>query len=311
VLQVRGLRKSFGEKVALNGLDLAAKPGRLVGFLGANGAGKTTTMRAIFGLLTPDAGTLEWQGEPINAAMRDRFGYMPEQRGLYARMPIAEQLAYFGMLHGMGKSEAARSSASMLEELGLSDRSNDRLEALSHGNQQRIQLGVALVHRPDLLVLDEPFSGLDPLGIATMTGVLRARARDGAAVVFSSHQLELVEEFCDDVVVIDRGRQLDSGSLVEVQNRSGYLVAEVEFVDQSVSPPMIDGVSPEHDRDGWRYRLPQSTATDEVVQALAGFGQIRSFSHRPPALVEVFREIVRQGETLHATSVASAASAAS
>jgi ABC-2 type transport system ATP-binding protein len=297
MLQVRGLRKSFGEKIALDGLDLGAHPGRLVGFLGANGAGKTTTMRAIFGLLTPDAGTLEWHGTPIDASMRDRFGYMPEQRGLYARMPIAEQLAYFGSLHGMSKSEAARSSESMLVELGLSDRSKDRLESLSHGNQQRVQLGVALVHRPDFLVLDEPFSGLDPLGIATMTGVLRARANEGAAVVFSSHQLDLVEEFCDDVVVIDKGRQLDSGPLAEVQNRSGYLVADVEFVDPLVSPPTIDGVAAERDRDGWRYRLPHAVRTDDVVRALAGFGQIRSFSHRPPALVEVFREIVSQGES--------------
>ena len=297
MLQIRGLRKTFGEKVALDGLDLSAQPGRLVGFLGANGAGKTTTMRAIFGLLTPDAGTLKWHGKPIDVSMRDRFGYMPEQRGLYARMPIAEQLAYFGALHGMSQSDATRSSESMLAELGLSDRSNDRLESLSHGNQQRVQLGVALVHRPDLLVLDEPFSGLDPLGIATMTGVLRARAKEGAAVVFSSHQLELVEEFCDDVVVIDQGRQLDSGPLVEVQSRSGYLVVEVEFVDSLVSPRMIAGVAGERYRNGWRYRLPHAVQIDEVVGVLAGCGQIRSFSHRPPALVEVFREIVSQGES--------------
>jgi ABC-2 type transport system ATP-binding protein len=302
MLQVRGLRKSFGDKVALDGLDLEAQPGRLVGFLGANGAGKTTTMRAIFGLLTPDTGTLEWHGDPIDPSMRDRFGYMPEQRGLYARMPIAEQLAYFGTLHGMSTSDAVRSSESMLAELGLTDRSKDRLESLSHGNQQRIQLGVALVHRPDLLVLDEPFSGLDPLGIATMTGVLRARANEGAAVVFSSHQLELVEEFCDDVVVIDRGRQLESGPLTEVQNRSGYLVAEVEFVDRLVSPPMIDGIGAERDRDVWRYRLPRSIQTDDVVSVLAKFGQIRSFAHRPPALVEVFREIVSRGEPSPLTS---------
>jgi ABC-2 type transport system ATP-binding protein len=295
MLQVRGLRKTFGEKVALDGLDMSAQPGRLVGFLGANGAGKTTTMRAVFGLLTPDAGTLEWHGKPIDPSMRERFGYMPEQRGLYARMPIAEQVAYFGSLHGMSKSDAARSTESMLAELGLTERSEDRLESLSHGNQQRVQLGVALVHRPDLLVLDEPFSGLDPLGIATMTGVLRARANDGAAVVFSSHQLDLVEEFCDDVVVIDKGRQLDSGPLAEVQNRSGYLVAEVEFVDPLVSPPMIDGVAAERDRDVWRYRLPIAIQTDVVVRVLASCGQMRSFAHRPPALVEVFREIVRRG----------------
>jgi ABC-2 type transport system ATP-binding protein len=295
MLQIRGLHKRFGEKVALNGFDLDAQPGRLVGFLGANGAGKTTTMRAIFGLLEVDAGTLEWRGRPIEASSRDRFGYMPEQRGLYGRMPIAEQLAYFGTLHGLAKRDANKSASAMLEELGLADRANDRLESLSHGNQQRIQLGVALVHRPELLVLDEPFSGLDPIGIATMTDVLRARANEGAAVLFSSHQLDLVENFCDDVVVIDNGRQLDSGSLLEVQGRSGYLVAEVEFADASLEPGNVEGCAPERDRGGWRYRLPHSIATTEVVTQLAKYGNIRSFSHRPPALAEVFRSIVRKG----------------
>lgn len=295
MLQLRGLHKSFGATVALDGLDLVAQPGRLVGFLGANGAGKTTAMRAVFGLLTPDAGSLEWNGSPIDAHGRERFGYMPEQRGLYARMPIRQQLVYFGMLHGMSKVAADRSAVAMLDELGLADRADDRLELLSHGNQQRIQLGVALVHKPELLVLDEPFSGLDPLGITTMTHVLRRRAGEGAAVVFSSHQLELVEEFCDDVVVIHRGRRLDGGTLEEVQSRSGYLVAEIEFSDRSIQPPAIARVSPERDRRGWRYRLPLTVSTEDVVHALNGCGQMRSFSFRPPALSEVFREMIARG----------------
>lgn len=298
MLRLRGLRKTFGGKVALDGLDLHAQSGRLVGFLGANGAGKTTTMRAVFGLVAPDAGSLEWNGASINADSRQRFGYMPEQRGLYARMPIGEQLAYFGTLHGMSNFDADRSASDMLDELGLADRAKDRLESLSHGNQQRVQLGVALVHQPDLLVLDEPFSGLDPLGIATMTGVLRRRAADGAAVVFSSHQLELVEEFCDDVVVIDKGRRLDSGTLEEVRARSGYLVADIEFVDQRVEAPTIEGVAAERDRAVWRYRLPMSVCTEAVVGALHGCGPLRSLSHRPPALSEVFREIVARGNDL-------------
>ncbi len=295
MLQVRGLRKSFGSLIALDGLDLDALPGRLLGFLGANGAGKTTMMRAVFGLVVPDGGSVEWNGRTIDAEARQRFGYMPEQRGLYARMPIGEQLAYFGTLHGMSKQAATSSAQEMLEELGLADRRDDRLESLSHGNQQRVQLGVALVHRPELLVLDEPFSGLDPMGIATMTDVLRRRSRAGASVVFSSHQLELVEDFCDDVCVIDRGRKLDSGALDEVRMRSGYLVAEVEFEDRGVEPPAVCAVLPERDREGWRYRLPLHVRTNDVVDALKGCGTMRSFSYHPPALSEVFRAIIAHG----------------
>jgi ABC-2 type transport system ATP-binding protein len=202
MLEVRELTKRYGAVPALDGLSLTAREGRLLGFLGPNGAGKTTAMRSVLGLVRPDAGVISWRGRPITAEQRLRFGYMPEQRGLYPRMAAGAQLRYLARLHGLDRASADRAAHRWLEELGLGDRVGDAVAQLSHGNQQRVQLAAALVHDPHLLVLDEPFSGLDPLGVEAMSDVLRARAAAGATVLFSSHQLDLVEGLCDDVVIV-------------------------------------------------------------------------------------------------------------
>lgn len=202
MLHVEALSKRYGDIVALDAASFAVERGRMLGFLGPNGAGKTTSMRAILRLVDPDAGTVSWDGRPVDDPMRRRFGYMPEQRGLYPKMKIGDQVAWFGRLHGMTAPAAAAATAAWLERLALADRAGDPVETLSHGNQQRVQLATALVHDPDLLILDEPFSGLDPIGSKTMAGVLRERAAVGAAVLFSSHQLDVVEDLCDDVAII-------------------------------------------------------------------------------------------------------------
>ncbi len=293
MLNITGLSKRYGDIVALDEFGLEAHGGRLVGFLGANGAGKTTTMRAIFGLIQPDAGQLTWDGNVITGEQRRRFGYMPEQRGLYARIPIGEQLEYFGRLHGMTKANASVAATSMLEELGLNDRRADKLETLSHGNQQRIQLGVALVHNPDLLVLDEPFSGLDPVGVTTMIEVLRARASAGVAVVFSSHQLELVEDLCDDVILISHGHSVLHGTIDDVRSRAGRRVAEVSMANGvNGTAPEIAGTRAELRHGGVRYNLPHTVTPNEVLAALDGFGTITAFNFRLPSLSEVFLSAV-------------------
>src|SRR6187455_1628945 len=183
MLEIVDLTKRYGPVVALDGASFTAQPGRIVGFLGPNGSGKTTTMRCIFGLARPDRGEVRWKGTPVDRDARLRFGYMPEQRGLYPRMRVGEQLSYFAQQHGLSARDADAAGARWLERMGLADRTKSKLEELSHGNQQRIQLATALVHDPELLVLDEPFSGLDPIGIATMTGVIRERAAAGVGVV--------------------------------------------------------------------------------------------------------------------------------
>ena len=220
MLELTGLRRTFGDLVALDDVSFTVPEGRIVGFVGPNGAGKTTAMRIALGVLTPDAGEVRWRGEAVDARVRRRFGYMPEERGLYPKMRVLDQLVYLARLHGVAKADARRRAEETIEVLGVAERANDRVEALSLGNQQRVQLASALVHEPDLLVLDEPFSGLDPVGVDVLSGVLRRQAANhGVPVVFSSHQLELVERLCDAVVLIDRGRIVAQGTIGELRAR--------------------------------------------------------------------------------------------
>jgi ABC-2 type transport system ATP-binding protein len=296
MLEISGLTKRYGAVTALDGATFAAQRGRLVGFLGPNGAGKTTAMRCMFGLATPDSGEVRWDGGPIDARTRLRFGYMPEQRGLYPRMRVVEQLAYFGQHHGLSARDARARSMAWLERFGLADRARSKLEDLSHGNQQRVQLATALVHDPELLVLDEPFSGLDPIGIATMSEVLRERAGAGVGVVFSSHQLDLVEEVCEDVVIISRGRVVAAGGIDELKASSGRRHLEVEVAGSGGSWLVNAGEHSVLERDGDRVKLLVHENADlaGLLAAAAAAGEVRRFSYEPPRLSELFIEAVTE-----------------
>jgi ABC-2 type transport system ATP-binding protein len=294
MLEIVGLEKAYGDIKALDGCSFRVQPGRMLGFLGPNGAGKTTTMRAIFGLVTTDAGSVSWHGRPIGPDERLRFGYMPETRGLYPKMKAEDQLIYLGTLHGMSRPEARASAGRWLERLGLGERRADQVERLSHGNQQRVQLAAALVHDPELLVLDEPFSGLDPIGVVTMAEVLRERADAGAGVLFSSHQLDLVEDVCDDVAIIHRGRMVKSGSVLEIKDSSPVRHLEIELTNPD-TPLLekIDGVI-RAEQDGARHKLLIRSDVDVrgiLGDALAS-GSIRRFVYTSPSLSEIFLETV-------------------
>ena len=298
MLEVRDLTKRYGSVVALDGASFSAPTGRLVGFLGPNGAGKTTTMRCIFGLATPDRGETRWRGRPIDQPARLRFGYMPEQRGLYPRMKVGEQLAYFAQHHGLSGRDARAAATRWLERLGLGDRSAAKLEELSHGNQQRVQLAVALVHEPELLVLDEPFSGLDPLGTATMIEVLRERAAAGVGVVFSSHQLDLVENICENVVIIAKGRIVAEGEIDQLKRSSGRRHLDVEVTGGDGA--WIEGLGDNRvlERRGDRVRLLVEDTIDlsAALARASAAGTVRRFSFEPPALSELFMEAIREDE---------------
>jgi ABC-2 type transport system ATP-binding protein len=304
MLTITDLHKRYGDVAALDGLSMTARPGRLLGFLGPNGAGKTTTMRAVFGLVGLDRGTVTWRDAPITQAEMLRFGYMPEQRGLYPRMAAAAQLTYLARLHGMGAAEASTAADRWLRELGLGDRMGDPVNALSHGNQQRVQLAASLVHEPDLLVLDEPFNGLDPIGVSAMSDVLRERADDGATVVFSSHQLDLVEALCDDVVIIASGRDRIAGTLDDVRAATGHRRVELRLVGGEV-PPVPEGVEPVAERDGLvTWRVPADTDPASMLEKVATYGQLERFAFEPPTLSEIFRDVV--GITIDAAEAAHA-----
>jgi ABC-2 type transport system ATP-binding protein len=294
MLEITDLTKRYGPVVALDGATFTAQPGRIVGFLGPNGAGKTTTMRCVFGLARPDRGAVRWRGRQVDREARLRFGYMPEQRGLYPRMRIREQLSYFAQQHGLSGRDADAAASRWLDRLGLADRWKSKLEELSHGNQQRIQLATALAHDPELLVLDEPFSGLDPLGTATMTTVLRERAAAGVAVLFSSHQLDLVEDICEDVVIIARGRIVAAGEIDELKRASGRRHLDVEVAGSDGA--WLDGRAnlTVLERSGDRVRLLIDAADDldELLSAARRGGEVRRFSYEPPRLSELFMQAV-------------------
>lgn len=217
MLEVSHLSKRFGSIQALDSLSLTVGDNELVGFVGANGAGKSTTMRIVMGVLTPNAGKITWKSVPIDAAMRRNIGYMPEERGLYPRMKVTEQLVYLARLRGLSAPASRASAEGWIERLGLAERRGDQVQRLSLGNQQRVQLAAALVADPELLILDEPFSGLDPVAVDVMSEVLLERATAGVPTLFSSHQLDVVERLCDRVAIIREGRLIADGTVPELQ----------------------------------------------------------------------------------------------
>lgn len=294
MLEIDDLHKRYGDTVALDGCTFTVTPGRMLGFLGRNGAGKTTTMRAIFGLVRPDDGGVRWKGQPVGRADRLRFGYMPEERGLYPKMAVADQLTYFARLHGMDADDAAATTARWLEEVGLTDRAEDKVEALSQGNQQRVQLAVALIHDPDVAILDEPFNGLDPISVTTMTRILRERAAAGTTVLFSSHQLDLVEDLCEDVAIIDRGRIVRTGALADLKAASPHRRVELD-VDPADAERLtaLTGVIDSR-FDGQRHVLTVERDTDVValLRAVSTDSPPDHFVYTTPSLTDLFTEAV-------------------
>jgi len=294
MLSVVDIRKRFGQVEALAGCSFAVERGCMLGFLGPNAAGKTTAMRAVFGLVELDAGELLWDGRPIGLPERLRFGYMPEERGLYPRMPVGEQIAYFGRLHGLAAREARTAATDWLERLGLADRAGAKVEELSHGNQQRAQLAAALVHTPELLVLDEPFAGLDPVAVRMLAQVLRDEAARGAAVLFSSHQLDLVEDICEGVAIIDHGRVVANGDLAALRRASQRRRIELQL--EGAPPewlPEVDGVELVERRNGdLRLLVGSNVDPEQVLVAAERTARVVEFSYGPPSLDELFLELV-------------------
>jgi len=300
MLEVMGLVKRYGDVLALDGCSLNVPSGHPVGLPGPNGAGRTTVMRTLFGLVVPDAGTVRRRGRPVDARSQQRFGYMPEERGLYPAMRVAEQIAYFGRLGGLSASEAAAAARRWMERLGLTGREDSRVDRLSHGNQQRVQLAVALVHDPDLLVLDEPFAGLDPIAVDALAALLHELCEAGTTVLFSSHQLDLVEHLCEDVVILNKGRVVLAGRLSDLRARALRRHLEVTLASDagerwwerwSEALPGVELV----DGDVRRVQLTADRSVDleKVLTEARSAAEVVRFDFDPPSLSEIFREAVR------------------
>ncbi len=290
-IETRCLSRTFGDVRAVDGVDLVVRPGGLTGFVGGNGAGKTTTMRMVMGLLRPDAGEVLWDGRPMTAADRRRFGYLPEERGLYPKQKVADQLTYLARLSGMTAADARRAIDTHLERFGLADRAKDRVESLSLGNQQRVQIVAALLHGPTALVLDEPFSGLDPTAVDAMADVLRDSAASGVPVLFSSHQLDLVERLCDRLIVLARGRVVADGSVDDLRAAGPTRYRLVAEADAGWVRD-VRGIHV-HDVDGSAalLELLSEGAEQAVLREAVARGAVREFARVVPPLSEIYREV--------------------
>ena len=297
MLVLSGLSKRFGSLQALDDLSLSLDRGEIVGFVGANGAGKSTTMRIVMGVLHADAGTVTWKGTPVDAAIRRGIGYMPEERGLYPRMKVAEQLIYLARLHGLSASAAKAAANRWTERLGLEERRGDEVQSLSLGNQQRVQLAAALVSDPELLILDEPFSGLDPVAVDVMSQVLLERAAAGVPTLFSSHQLDVVERLCDRVVIIRSGRLVADGTIPELQATETPRWRVV--VEQAAGSPPVEAASlnlpaptVELDDAGRLVITAAGADEQELLSTAQRLGTVRELGPVRHRLTEIFRDVL-------------------
>ncbi len=295
-LEIDGVSKKYGDVVALREMTFDVNAGELFGFVGSNGAGKTTTMRIALGVLAADAGVVRWGGEPITLETRRHIGYMPEERGLYPKMKVGEQLVYLARLHGLSSVEAKRSVAEWTERLGVAGRQGDEVQSLSLGNQQRVQLAAALVHNPGILVLDEPFSGLDPVAVDVMSTVLRDKAQQGVPVIFSSHQLDLVERLCDRVGIVRNG-QMVACDTVDALRAGGslHLVVDAPNAPRGWADGLAGVRVTRHEGSQTILELGDDADDQAVLRAALATGPVTEFSRRRQSLTELFRNVVAEG----------------
>lgn len=293
-LVLTGITKSYGSRRVLDDVSFEVAPGRLTGFVGGNGAGKTTTMRIVLGLLGADGGAVELDGKTLTSADRRLFGYMPEERGLYPKMKVLEQIVYLARLHGFSKTDAATRATALLTELGLEERLGDTIESLSLGNQQRAQIAAALVHDPEVLILDEPFSGLDPLAVDVVASVLQASAAKGASILFSSHQLDVVERLCDDLVILAAGTIRASGSRDALRAQHAGDRYELVSAGDAGWLRAEPGVTVIDFEGGYAlFDADDAEVAQRVLRTAVERGDVASFAPQHPSLAQIFKEVIQ------------------
>jgi ABC-2 type transport system ATP-binding protein len=300
-LVLDGLVKRFGHITALDGISFEVPRGDVFGFLGANGAGKTTTMRIVLDILRPDAGTATWAGTPTTDVPRETWGYLPEERGLYPRQPVLEQLAFFASLYGIPRDVAAERGRHWLARFRIPDYEKRRAEELSKGNQQKVQLIAAILHEPTVLLMDEPFVGLDPVNVALLKEAFAEMRDAGTTLVFSTHQMEMVEELCESVALIDRGRLVLAGPIRDVKRSTGRRVVRLAIDGRSIegdddlpwlgSLPGV-GVS-RPGRDYAELDVPRDLDPEQILRAALDAGErVTNFLIADPSIESIFIEKV-------------------
>lgn len=302
-IEVQNLQKSFGEKRVLTDINLTAESGSALGLLGRNGAGKTTTIRIIMGVFYPDSGSVLVDGSPIDRN-QIQIGYLPEERGLYPKKPILEQLIYFGILRGLSKKQAGLSAEKWLNRMGMAEYKNKKLETLSKGNQQKIQLAATLLCDPQLIILDEPFSGLDPVNAMLLKDVIKEMIAEGAAVIFSSHQMNYIEEFCDQIAILNTGKIVLSGNIHDIKRsypRNKISIISNEF--QKLAPfiiqnfgSMIESLEKEEKENKIMLKLKEEKTKNRILsEILKNDFDIDSFMIAEPSLNDIFVEYTEAG----------------
>jgi len=294
-LRVSGVTKSFGDFTAVEDLSFQVKAGRIFGFLGPNGAGKTTTIRMIVGITAPDSGTVELFGRRLSPDLQDRIGYLPEERGLYKKMKVSDQLRYFAALKGVPKKEADRRIDVWLDRMSLSEWKDKKTSDLSKGMSQKLQFIATMLHEPDLLILDEPFSGLDPINVEFMKQVIAETKSQDKTIIFSTHMMETAEKLCDDILLINKSRRVLAGSLREIKESYGKNVVSLRCVggEQVLEDKTLAGKVIEHS-DEKEVFLAEGAGSQMFLKALVSAGaEISKFELIEPSLNDIFIEKVR------------------
>ncbi|GEN82759.1 putative ABC transporter ATP-binding protein YhaQ [Sporosarcina luteola] len=288
-LQLENVTKRFGDFTAVDDLTLSIEEGTMYGFLGANGAGKTTTFRMILGLLNANEGQIAWNGKTISYSTSPEIGYLPEERGLYPKMKVEEQLIFLGELRGMKKADAKKAIGYWLDRFEVPQYLNKRVEELSKGNQQKIQVIAALMHDPKLLILDEPFSGLDPVNVEMLKRAIIDFRNTGATIIFSSHRMDHVEELCEQLSIIHKGQQIVKGSLREVKRSFGRQNVRIRSDHDLTKLDHILGVkSVSHSVEGAVFQIEEEDVANELLTAALQEGPIRHFEIEEPSLQDIF-----------------------
>lgn len=295
MLKLENLTKQFGDKVAVDQLDMIVKPGEIMGLIGQNGAGKTTTFRMILDFIKPDQGQITWQGVPITQDIKQKIGFLPEERGLYQKLTIEEQILYFAQLHGMKRAEAREDLVRWMDKLEIVGKITDKVQTLSKGNAQKVQFIATLIHRPDFLILDEPFSGLDPVNTSLLMTEIKNLKANGAAIIFSSHNMSGVELLSDQLTMLKKGKVVLQGDIYGIRDRFGRTQIYVESDVSDTDLAAISGVETiEKQGAGRMIHVSDAAVGQDIFTKVTQSGYVQAFVQAPPTLDEIFRKEVAE-----------------
>jgi ABC-2 type transport system ATP-binding protein len=296
MLQVQNLKKTFSNVVAVDGISFEVKQGQIFGLLGPNGAGKTTTIRMILDIIKPDSGTIKFDGKEINDEIKSKIGYLPEERGLYRKTRVLETILYFAELKGIDRKIATERAKLWLKKFELENRANSKIEELSKGNQQKVQIIISILHDPELIILDEPFAGLDPVNQELLKEILLELKEQNKAIIFSTHQMDQVEKLCDEICLINKGKPVLSGPLSEVKRKFGRNTIHIEFEGDGEKLKNLEKVKKIDLYPNYaEITLEDDISPSEILKLIAEKIDIKKFEIKEPSLHSIFIDVVSGG----------------